>query len=179
MAVVTTLPGSRSAGMKTTDGAPARAACAATELARLPVEAQAKRVKPSSRAAVRATDTTRSLNEWVGLAESSFTHSGARKPTSAASASARTSGVMPGSRLTRRAGSWPPGSRSAYRQRLRRAGLDLFTGDLPQGVEVVGHLERAEALPAGVLSGERVPRHSHDRSGHGQDWWSGATVVVM
>ena len=54
--------------MKTIDGTPARAACAATELARLPVEAQANRVKPSASAAVSATETTRSLNEWVGLA---------------------------------------------------------------------------------------------------------------
>ena len=43
--------------MKTIDGTPARAACAATELARLPVEAQANRVKPSARAAVSATET--------------------------------------------------------------------------------------------------------------------------
>ena len=39
--LVMILPCSRSPGMKTTDGAPALAACAATELARLPVEAQA------------------------------------------------------------------------------------------------------------------------------------------
>ena len=64
--------------MKTIDGTPARAAWAATELARLPVEAQANRVKPKPRAAVSAVETTRSLNEWVGLAESSLTHSGAR-----------------------------------------------------------------------------------------------------
>ena len=102
--------------MKTMLGAPARAACAATELARLPVEAQAKRLKPSPRAAVRATETTRSLNEWVGLAESSLTYSGAVRPTAAARAGAATSGVMPGSRLTRASASWPVGSRAAYRQ---------------------------------------------------------------
>src|SRR3954469_23564698 len=102
--------------MKTMDGTPARAACAATELARLPVEAQANRVKPRPRAAVRATDTTRSLNEWVGLAESSFTHNGARTPTAAASAGAPTSGVRPGSSVTRAAGSWPAGNSAAYRQ---------------------------------------------------------------
>src|SRR5437868_805775 len=50
-AVVRILLGSRSAGTKTIDGTPARAAWAATELARLPVEAQAKRVNPSPRAA--------------------------------------------------------------------------------------------------------------------------------
>src|SRR5690606_41672080 len=84
-AVVTTLAASRTAGMRTTGSAPARAACAATELARLPVEAHAYLVKPIARAAVSATETTRSLNEWVGLAESSLTHSGPRTPTSAAS----------------------------------------------------------------------------------------------
>jgi hypothetical protein len=99
--------------MNTTEGTPARAACAATELARLPVEAQAKRVNPSPRAAVRATETTRSLNEWVGLALSSLTHSGPRTPSAAASGPAETSGVSPGSRVTRVAGSCPVGSSAA------------------------------------------------------------------
>src|SRR3954447_1042653 len=99
--------------MKTMLGTPARAACAATELARLPVDAQAKRVKPRPRAAVRATETTRSLNECVGLAESSFTYNGARSPTAAARAGALTSGVRPGSRVTRVEGSCPAGSRPA------------------------------------------------------------------
>ena len=58
---------------------PARAAAAATALARLPVEGQASTLKPISRAAARATATTRSLNEWVGLPLSSLTHS-ARMP---------------------------------------------------------------------------------------------------
>ena len=53
---------------------PARAAAAATALARLPVEGQASTVKPSSRAAASATATTRSLKECVGLPESSLTH---------------------------------------------------------------------------------------------------------
>ncbi len=92
---------------------PIRAACAATELARLPVEAQAIRRKPSSRAAVMATETTRSLNEWVGLAESSLTHSGAVKPSRSASRSARISGVMPVPESTRVAGSCPAGSSPA------------------------------------------------------------------
>ena len=46
---------------------PARAAAAATALARLPVEGQANTWSPSSRAADRATATTRSLKECVGL----------------------------------------------------------------------------------------------------------------
>src|SRR5690606_17224049 len=115
-AVVTTLPASRSCGMKTIDGTPARAAWAATELARLPVEAQAKRVKPNPRAAVSAVETTRSLNEWVGLAEASLLLSVGRSPTASPTASARTRGVSPGSRVTRVDGSWPTGSSGAYRQ---------------------------------------------------------------
>ena len=45
---------------------PAAAALAATELARLPVEAQATVVKPSSLARLKATLTTRSLKDRVG-----------------------------------------------------------------------------------------------------------------
>src|SRR3712207_9049789 len=100
-------------------GTPARAACAATELARLPVDAQAYRSKPSARAAVSATDTTRSLKEWVGLAESSFTYSGARTPSAAPRPSARTSGVQPGSSVTRAAGSPPTGRSPDYPQQDR------------------------------------------------------------
>ncbi len=80
--------------MKTTETIPARAAWAATELARLPVEAQAATLNPSWRALVRATDTTRSLNEPVGLAVSFLIQSSPR-PSSAARRSARTSGVQP------------------------------------------------------------------------------------
>ena len=107
------MAGSRSAGTNTIDGIPIRAACAATEFARLPVDAHAIRSKPSSRAAVIATETTRSLNEWVGFAESSLTHSGAVKPSSSASRSARISGVMPVPESTRVAGFCPTGSSPA------------------------------------------------------------------
>src|SRR2546430_13834420 len=79
-AVVRILPGSRSAGMKTIDGTPARAECAATELARLPVEAQANRVNPKPFAAGRATDTPPALNESVGFAQASLTHHGGVEP---------------------------------------------------------------------------------------------------
>ncbi len=48
----------------------AAAAWALTALARLPVEAQAIVSKPSSWARASATETTRSLNEWVGFAVS-------------------------------------------------------------------------------------------------------------
>ena len=99
--------------MSTTDSIPARAAWAATELARLPVEAQAAILNPSWRALVSATDTTRSLNEPVGLAVSSLIHS-SPSPSSAASRSARTNGVNPAPRSTGAASA--TGSRSAYRQ---------------------------------------------------------------
>jgi hypothetical protein len=102
--------------MNTNEGRPARAAWAATELARLPVEAAAILAYPSPRAAVAARLTTRSLKEWVGLALSSLTHRPPVMPSSSASRSARTSGVMPGSSETRDAGSWPTGSSPAYRQ---------------------------------------------------------------
>ena len=59
------------------------------------MDAHAIRVKPSSRAAVIATETTRSLNECVGFAESSLIHTGAVNPSSSASRSARISGVIP------------------------------------------------------------------------------------
>ena len=60
--------------MKTTVRIPARAPAAATALARLPVEGQANVVAPSSRAALSAQATTRSLKECVGLVESSLIH---------------------------------------------------------------------------------------------------------
>ena len=51
---------------------PASAACAATEFARLPVEAQETVSKPNSMAFDTATETTRSLNEKVGWLTESF-----------------------------------------------------------------------------------------------------------
>ena len=46
---------------------PACAACAATEFARLPVDAHAAVLNPNSSAFESATDVTRSLNEFVGF----------------------------------------------------------------------------------------------------------------
>src|SRR4051812_7626403 len=89
--------------MKTQERSPARAAAAPTAPARLPVEEQDSVVKPKARAASRAQATTRSLKEWVGLAESSLTYSSPVTPSSAASRSARTSGVQPGFRFGRSA----------------------------------------------------------------------------
>ena len=109
--------GSRSAGTNTTDLIPARAAAAATALARFPVDGQASTLWPISSAAASATATTRSLNECVGLPRSSFTHR-ARMPSAFARRSARTSRVKPGSVFGRAATSAGTGSRLAYRQML-------------------------------------------------------------
>jgi hypothetical protein len=78
--------------MKTTVLMPARAPAAATAFARLPVLGQAKTFAPSSRAALRAQATTRSLKELVGLVESSLTQSRSM-PTSRARLFARRSRV--------------------------------------------------------------------------------------
>ena len=97
--------------MSTTPRMPARAAAAATALARLPVDGQASTVKPSSRAAASATATTRSLKECVGLPESSLTHSD-RMPSSRARLSALTRRVKPGSVFGKEATSAGTGRRS-------------------------------------------------------------------
>src|SRR5215212_6989898 len=101
--------------MNTYDSSPAAAACAATALAKLPVEGQAIVSKPSSCALATATDTTRSLNEWVGLAASFLTQT-SRRPIASASRGARISGVAPaGSAYF---GVCVNGRKSEYRQRL-------------------------------------------------------------
>ncbi len=51
---------------------PSRAACAATALAKLPVEEQLTTLNPKRRAAASATATTRSLNDSVGKQTASF-----------------------------------------------------------------------------------------------------------
>ncbi len=58
--------------MNTMAGRPASAAWAATELARFPVEAHATVSRPSSRALLTATETTRSLKDQVGWQTASF-----------------------------------------------------------------------------------------------------------
>ena len=84
--------------MNTTVLMPARAPAAATALARLPVEGQAKTLEPSSRAALSAHATTRSLKELVGLVESSLTQR-LSIPSSRPRLSALSSRVKPGSML--------------------------------------------------------------------------------
>ena len=78
-----------------------------------PVDAQAAVLKPNSSAFDNATDVTRSLNEFVGLRVSFFSHT-SPSPSSSARRSARTSGVNPAPRSI--AESHSTGSRSAYRQ---------------------------------------------------------------
>src|SRR5437867_11864078 len=102
--------------MKMYDLSRASAAWAATELARLPVDAHATVSKPNSRAFVTATDTTRSLNDHVGWHTESFLIQISRQPHSSARFRARIIGVKP---------TWWPtatspsiGSRSLYRHML-------------------------------------------------------------
>ncbi len=81
--------------MKIQASSPARAACAATALARLPVEAHPTVVSPKARAAFSATATTRSLKEALGCETVSFFTSARRTPSARARAGASTSGVKP------------------------------------------------------------------------------------
>src|SRR3990172_13218936 len=98
----------------------ASAAWAATELARLPVEAQATTVKPNSIALVTATATTRSLNERVGWQTASFLMYTSLAPKASARFLARIRGVMPQWLPTGRSSS--TGSRSRYRHMLGGGG---------------------------------------------------------
>src|SRR3990172_2401922 len=108
------LASSKSSGIKTYDCKPAAAACAARELARLPVDAQATMRKPNSRALFTATATTRSLKESVGEFTESFLIHRFRQPSAFPRRGARTSGVNPTAKL--HVGSCSRGNRSRYRQ---------------------------------------------------------------
>src|ERR1700722_11455244 len=95
---------------------PRRADCAATELARLPVEEQPTVSKPNFRALARATETTRSLKLRVGKQTASFLMYRLVAPMRLPRFLARMSGVKP----TGRSG-WKPsgmGRRAEYRQML-------------------------------------------------------------
>src|SRR6202035_3761210 len=81
--------------MKTQASKPCCAACAATALARLPVEEQPTVVKLNRRAAESAVATTRSLNEREGKHTASFLKLRFLKPHFAASLREATSGVPP------------------------------------------------------------------------------------
>src|SRR5438874_584826 len=90
-----TLAGSRSAGMKIHALNPSRAAWAATEFARLPVEEHETVSKPNARAFARATATTRSLKLSVGRHTASFLMHSRFAPSSFARCGALSSGVNP------------------------------------------------------------------------------------
>src|SRR5881397_1888602 len=94
-AVLSTLAGSRSAGMKTHASKPCCAACAATALARFPVEEQPTVSRPKRRAAVRAVATTRSLKEREGKQTASFLRYRFFRPHCEARLREATSGVPP------------------------------------------------------------------------------------
>src|SRR6266550_9027044 len=89
------LAGSRSAGMKIHALKPLRAACAATELARLPVEEQETVSNPNARACDKATATTRSLKLSVGRQTASFFRKSLRAPNCSPSCGALRRGVNP------------------------------------------------------------------------------------
>src|SRR5574340_1091920 len=105
-AVLSTLAGSRSAGMKTVVSKPCCAPCAATEFARLPVDEQPTVSKPKRFAAASAVATTRSLNDREGKHTASFLKYRFLTPQRPASFRERTSGVPP----IALAGLYPAGS---------------------------------------------------------------------
>src|ERR1700692_3856771 len=87
--------GSRSEGMNIQAFNPARAAWAATELARLPVEEQATVSNPKLRALAKATATTRSLKLKVGRQTASFFTRSLREPIFSPRRGALSRGVNP------------------------------------------------------------------------------------
>src|ERR1700693_742165 len=91
--------GSRSAGIKIQALNPLRAACAATEFARLPVEEHATVSQPKLRACANATATTRSLKLRVGKQTASFLMKSFLAPKRAANCGARSRGVKPTGKL--------------------------------------------------------------------------------
>src|SRR5215469_6785979 len=78
---------------------PFRAACAATEFARFPVEEHETVSNPNARACASATDTTRSLKLSVGKHTASFFTNSLCVPISFASFGALNSGVKPTGRV--------------------------------------------------------------------------------
>src|SRR3954466_7642965 len=156
-----TLPGSRSCGMNTTDRMPARAAAAATALARLPVDAHDRTSKPSVRAAEAATATTRSLNGGGGdAAVLERVRRVAALVLDPQRLHAELAGEVVGAVQPRDA-DLEVDDRSDRQQagvaphRLR-AGLDRLTAHRGEQRLVVGDLERAEAQLTRVAGAEVV-----------------------
>src|SRR5260370_30187412 len=103
--------------MKTHASKPCCAACAATALARFPVEEQPTVSRPKRRAAVRAVATTRSLKEREGKHTASFLRYRFFRPPFQASLCEATSGLPPVALGTEKASG--EGKRSADRHRLK------------------------------------------------------------
>src|SRR5579862_7181907 len=90
---------SRSAGVKIHALKPLRAACAATEFARFPVDEHDTVSNPNARACESATATTRSLKLNVGRHTASFFTNSLCAPIALASFGALNSGVKPTGKL--------------------------------------------------------------------------------
>ena len=141
---------SRSAGTSTTERIPARAAAAATALARFPVDGQARTLNPISSAAASATATNAVLEGMGRVVPVIF------DPQPPHAQGVRQV-VRPDQAGVARLGGGPGSDVRGHREQLGvtphvpRAGLDIGPG---QGREVVGHLERAETVRTGVVRPE-------------------------
>jgi len=127
--VAMSFSGSRLAGTRTTARGPSSAARAATGVRKgSPSTSTRSVVRPRSTAFAAATATTRSLNECVGLAVSSFRKS-SPMPSASARRGADTSGVKPGASpllgrgLNRQEAGIPPD--------VQRSGRDGLAADRP------------------------------------------------
>src|ERR1700753_75928 len=155
----------------TTDRMPARAAAAATALARLPVDGQARTLNPISVAAASATATTRSLNVLGGVAAVALTPHPPHPELLGQPVGADQPGV---------AGVEGRAVRDVRRDRQQRGvapdvlgpGLDVGPG---QPGEVVAHLQRPETLGTGVerTEGNRVSALPAGQAGGVPEAWRG------
>src|ERR1700722_7885498 len=158
--------------MKIQAGSPARAAWAATALARLPVDAQPTVSRPNATAALIAVATTRSLNDRVGCDTLSFLTQARSMPMARARAGDSTSGVKPVS--SEKAGCPWNGSHSRYRQSDGSRAAMIDRSGKRRG-------------PVASYHGSRGPRHSPQiASGAGSNvvpqfrhrWGSGANAAM-
>src|SRR5688500_14757589 len=118
--------------MKIQAASPARAACAATAFARLPVDAQPIVSSSNAAAALIAEATTRSLNESVGWETLSFLIQARATPSRRASGADSISGVQTVS--SEWIGTPSNGRNSRYRQILRgRAAIVARSGSARSG----------------------------------------------
>ena len=155
--------------MNTKLRSPACAACAATELARLPVDAHAATLNPNSSAFDSATGRDPVLERVGGV------HRVVLDPHLA---EAELGGQAVGAHQRREAGAEVDGRVAVGRQQVgvapdrQRAGRDLLAADRgADGVVVVGDLERAEAPLAGedrrdVVLASALPTSQSVHVGH-------------